>query len=327
MFIIFLINLLGLIATVIWFVTDCNWESGSTGLLTLGTFISQFFWNDSIVKKKHQTEKDTTPSLTLSYETTSNEPPIEEPVTKTPYNWLDSELYFSDVLARTFPGDRDVVWYKPHLAVQRLRLFFETMYDMLDGGDPVWWRRGGQAEAIKKIAVVDSNIIVLEYNRIKVRKMAVHVSPEYYKSYIYLEAEAESPTGLYHNPSTEYKESTFERGGYLTEEYAEFQNQLISRQEFDDGACVMGERVVPLNGKAKLRVRYTSPFNCIITAKNSPYNSSKFNRDSQILFHEALQSDDGVTELFKFLDTFTKADMPQNRSGKNIFQYDYYGNT
>lgn len=230
-----------------------------------------------------------------------------------PYNWLDSDILFSECIAQTFPGDRDIVWYDSSVAVQRLNLFFENIRKQEPTGDAVWWRRGNQAFSVKDAEILDVDKIFLGNDRFKISRIAVFVSPSYYKHFIYVEADAESPTGLHPEITATYIENGKERRGYVHEEYGEFNGRLISREEYDDGASVYENIVVQHNGEAKLRVRYLTKVNFVLTPKNSPYNNKKFDRGSAELFNDALYSGKNIHKLFEFMDTFQKSDMPGSR--------------
>lgn len=246
--------------------------------------------------------------------------PLEEKVpipneeeTNIPYNWLDSDTLFAQCMAQTFPGVRDIVWFNSTDSVRRLNLFFEHLRRIEPNGDVVWWRRGNQAFSVKNAEILDIDKIFLGTDRFKISRIAVFVSQSYYKHFIYVEADAEPTTGLYPEITEAYIQSAKERRGYVSEEYGEFNGEIISRQEYDDGASVHDNNVIQHNGMAVLRVRYLTKINFILTAKNSPYNNRKFEIGSVELFNDALQSEENIHKLFQFMDTFQKSDMPENR--------------
>lgn len=246
----------------------------------------------------------------IEIEEPNSESKKDEMCTKAPYNWLDSDIYFADCIAQTFPGDRGVVWYNsPSTAVRKLKLFFENLNRDYPDGDAVWWRRGGSAFSIARAEVLDSNKILLENDRFQITRMAVCVS-QYYKHFIYIEAAPEPSVCI---PPTVVPDDLKEMRGYYTEEYAEFQGRIISRHEYDDGAAIFGEKVVPLHGQARLRVRYLTKVNFVLTAKNSSYNNNRFERLSEEFFNEALESEAGKKKFFEFMDTFQKIDKPEYR--------------
>lgn len=229
------------------------------------------------------------------------------------YNWLDSDILFAQCIAHTFPGNRGIVWYNSSDAVRRLNLFFENLRKEEPNGDAAWWRRGHQAFSVKNAEILDVDKIYLGNDRFKISRMAVFVSPNYYKHFIYIEAEAEPATGLYPKiTKVQIKEAT-ERGDYITEEYGEFNGRLISRQEYDDGASIYESNVIQHNGDAILRIRYLTRINFILTSKNSPYNNQRFEVGSVELFRDALSDKKSTHKLFEFMDTFQKIDKPGHR--------------
>lgn len=229
------------------------------------------------------------------------------------YNWLNSDILFEKCIAQTFPGDRDVVWYNSSDAVRRLNLFFENLRKIEPNGDAVWWRRGHQAFSVKNAEILDVDKIYLGSDRFKISRMAVSVSPQYYKHFIYIEAEAEPATGLYPQIMKVQTDEAREQMDYLTEEYGEFNGRIISRQEYDDGASVYENNVIQHNGGAILRIRYLTKINFILTPKNSPYNNQRFNMESLELFSSALLNKENTHKLFEFMNTFQKIDMPEYR--------------
>lgn len=292
-------------------------------IIILPLFICVFFvYKHIIVEKEENNEKESNEvkrkeevilykndmELSEDHVSLSNKEEI-----KKAYDWLDSDVLFTQCIAQTFPGNRNIVWYESSDAVRRLKLFFENLRKKEPYGDAVWWRRGTQAFSVKHAEILDIDTILLDNDRFKISKMAVFVSPNYYKHFIYIEADAEPPTGLYPEINERYIHTKQYECDYLTEEYGEFDGRLITRQEYDDGASVYNGNVVQHNGKAVLRIRYLTKVNCILTAKNSPYNNWRFEQESADLFNDALYSEENVATLFRFLNTFQKQDMPGNR--------------
>lgn len=299
----------------------------SLACLIILFFIVKFILNYIILGKSNKKEikvfaeeKNTNKEIkkeviptTLADKTKQEEIAVSQENKSKKYDWLDSDILFAQCIAQTFPGNRDVVWYDSAVAVRRLNLFFENLRKQEPTGDAVWWRRGYQAFSVKNAEILDVDKIFLGNDRFKISRMAVFVSPSYYKHFIYIEADAEATTGLYSEITDSYIEENKKSKGYIDEEYGEFNGKLISRQEYDDGASVHENNVIQHNGQAKLRVRYLTKVNFILTPKNSPYNNKKFEMNSVELFNEALYNEESIHELFEFMDTFQKIDMPGNR--------------
>lgn len=86
-----------------------------------------------------------------------------------------------------------------------------------------------------------------------------------------------------------------------------FYDNAISRESYDDGAAVIDGKVVDTKD-AKLRVRYLSDYNFVITSKFSPINSNEFSRNSRHLFDGILR---GTHHFDNLLDYITQ--LPRHR--------------
>jgi hypothetical protein len=67
--------------------------------------------------------------------------------------------------------------------------------------------------------------------------------------------------------------------------------------KYDDGAALIDGQLVDIRGKAKLRVRFVSPYNFLIAARNSPSNNSKFDARLHELLNAILRGEDKLDEL------------------------------
>lgn len=222
---------------------------------------------------------------------------------------LHSTAFFTYRLAKAFPGQRGLVWYKPKVAVDRLKillqepLLFESGgYDCM--GDPIWWFRGGSALHIDKFKPLSKTKVLMGIDEIEIKRIGVFISDSYYKSFVYIEAKGEKQTGLY-----KYKPEDIERHietfGYSSEEYGLLGNRPIRREQFDDGATVIKNKVLDAS-KAELRQRYLSDYNFIMTAKQAPYNSRKFCRDTKEYFNDILSGKITAETFFEYLETYEK---------------------
>lgn len=77
----------------------------------------------------------------------------------------------------------------------------------------------------------------------EIERIGVYHSSLYYKDFVYVEAKADNPTGLYKRTEESIQQSVSSLG-YAWEEYAEFDGHLVSREEYDDGATVIDGKVV-----------------------------------------------------------------------------------
>ena len=116
----------------------------------------------------------------------------------------------------------------------------------------------------------------------------------YYQSFIYIKCKAAEPTGIYKHENIHER---VKHWGYIREEYAIFNDQIISREEYDDGAAEINGNVVKLNGEAVLRDRYITPYNLIIAPQGSPINNNKFDNDRVDYLNGILRGDLTVDQL------------------------------
>ncbi|MES2590024.1 MAG: hypothetical protein V4622_13680 [Bacteroidota bacterium] len=229
---------------------------------------------------------------------------LEKPLAR-----MSSTAFFSHRLSEAFPGQRDLQWYEPKEAVNRFKIFFKNpisfkpdqgSYDI--SSDPVWWFRAGSALNITNFKVISKTKVIIENQELELKKVAVYVSRFYKKSFIYLEAKAEEPVGIYKYPENHFKKFS-EDYGYYTEEYGLLGKKIMTRQEYDDKAMfVNGIRIDASN--AELRERCLTDYNMIIAAKNSPFNSNKFDRESGSYFNDILKGQNTIENFIEYLKVF-----------------------
>lgn len=226
-----------------------------------------------------------------------------------------STVLFSNRMAKAFPGLRDLTWFNnPSKAIKRLEILLREPLSYRNGSkefevDPIWWFRGDSALDIEKFKIIGSNKVVMNINQLKIKRIAAYHSNIYYRNFIYVEAYGEKQTGLY-NFTKDNINVNIESFGYSWEEYGlikhfNFWKKPIRREDYDDGATVIGGKVVNAEN-AELRVRYLSDYNFIIAAKGSPYNSTKFEMDSKIYLDGILNGTVEFNEFFNFLKSFRK---------------------
>ncbi len=232
---------------------------------------------------------------------------IEEPK-EFPTITEHSTVFFSYRLANAFPGQRGLMWYEPKTAVERFKILFQeplrfkSERDSDCMPDPIWWFRGCSNSCIDEFKVLSKTKILMGRREIEIKRVAVCISDLYYKCFVYVEAKGEKQTGLY-----SIKPEDIKRGinifGFSSEEYGLLGKKSIRREQYDDGATIIKDKVVDTTS-AELRIRYLSDYNFIIAAKQSPYNSSKFDIESLNYLDDILQGKQTAENLFKFLETF-----------------------
>lgn len=220
-----------------------------------------------------------------------------------------STVFFLYRLGDAFPGQRGLKWYDSKTAVERLKILlreplrFEPVgYEVMP--DPIWWFRGGSALHINHFKTLSKTKVLINIDEIEIKRFAVFISDSYYKSFIYLEAQAEKQTGLYNLDEEAISNPTSSRG-YSSEEFGLYKNKPITREEYDDGSAVINGKVVATTN-VELRKRFLSDYNMIIAAKQSPYNSRKFSRETKEIFNDILKDSSRVDDFFKYLDSYEK---------------------
>lgn len=222
-----------------------------------------------------------------------------------------STVFFADRIAGAFPGERNIIVFNnPKTIVERLDILFEEPLKFKSSNidqhssTPIWWFRGHSNMYITSFKKLSKTKILLDSHELQIKKMIVNKDASYYKCFIYLECYGESQTGLYGITESEMQ-SHLNTFGYSWEEYALFQNTPIKRAEYDDGAAIINSKVVKID-KAEPRVRYLTGYNLLIAAHDSPYNSEKFDRNSEKYFNDILERKTNQQPLIDFLNSFGK---------------------
>ncbi|WP_422414028.1 MULTISPECIES: toll/interleukin-1 receptor domain-containing protein [unclassified Endozoicomonas] len=214
-----------------------------------------------------------------------------------------STSFFSMRFSSAFPGVRGVEWFDGENAAKRLEILLKEPLDF-SNATPIWWWGYGDLH-IKKFKVISDNFVRMDIDELKIKKIAAVNKGSYYQSFVYVEAEAMEPTGLY---NTEHLEDSREQLGYCSEEFAIFKDRLISRADYDDGATVIDNVPVELNGEAELRCRYITPYNFIIAPQASPINNHHFDRQRRVYLKAIMQDSSQIDDL---ADIVIK--LPKNR--------------
>jgi hypothetical protein len=240
---------------------------------------------------------------------------IQYEETKLPKASEYSTSLFYQRMACAFPGVRDITWFEnPKIATKRLMILLKEPLKFSSGNpefesDPFWWFRGGSALFIERFIKIGRKKVLMNFDQLKIKRIAAYHGNSYYKDFVYVETEGEKQTGLYKIKPEDIKRH-IDNFGYSWEEYGLIKNWLgwktpIRREEYDDGATVVRGKVKDaLN--AELRVRYISKYNFIIAAKGSPYNSDKFSRKSKMYLDGILKGEIKEEDFFNFLKGFQK---------------------
>lgn len=220
---------------------------------------------------------------------------------------FDSSTPFFDYrFGKAFPGIRgEKEFTDSKECVDRLQILLKKPLNGKKLGSPIWWIRGSSNSDISNFERITEDKFLMDGDEIKVKRIVVYAAGEYYKKFVYVEAYPEEETGLYTNNDAFVKEWT-EKYGYYYEEYAEYENKKVTRAEYDDGAAVIEGKVVDLNGKAKLRIRYITPYNFIICAHLNPMNSNVYDDMLEKILNGILKGQNSVEEIIEAVKKMPK---------------------
>jgi len=207
-------------------------------------------------------------------------------------NYIHPTVFFYDRIAEAFPGieglyeTSDTGEIISRLSILlRNPLQFEGHYSSF----MMFGMRGGTLD-INSFRVLNEEHILIKHRELKVNKLAVFRPASYWQYFIYLECDPDSPTGLYKNAR--------ER-----EEYAIYQDELITRAEYDDGCIFRNGKSISTGGCSELRARSLIPTNLIIASRFSPININAFDKERRSILEGILK---GNKSLSDFIDAFEK---------------------
>jgi len=202
--------------------------------------------------------------------------------------------FFSQRLTKAFPGIRGLQWFNnPEEIIDRLSillakpLFFQIFpgkdFDYGGTTTPIWWFRAGASMPINDFQVLSKTKCLIGSDELEIEKLAVYKNASNYKEFIYLKMKADTPieNGTNIKDLVNYQLSYKK---YATQDYATYKDQIIKNEEYEDGAMVVNGKVVRFEEEPVYRFRFLTPYNIIICAQSSVYNS----READILFKELL---------------------------------------
>lgn len=211
----------------------------------------------------------------------------------------DSTVFFDKRFCLAFPGTRGITWIKDSkIATDRLMILFQKPIEF-ENITPIWWWGDGD-DPIKTVEQIGESLVLMNGEELVIDEIATVNMGAYYQKLIYIKIKPSEKTGLY---DYSYISDSLDSYGYAREEFAIFNNKFISREEYDDGAAIIDNLPVPLNGQAELRVRFLTPYNFFIAPYNSPINSKKFDRIGRNILIEILK---GEVSLEDFVHEFIK---------------------
>lgn len=228
-----------------------------------------------------------------------------------------STIFFHYRFCDAFPGyDNDYRWFTNQKEIQnrlKILLAYPTKFDKAEGHgitDPIWWFRGSSALFIDHFEILNKKKVLINIDELLIEKIAAYRSTSYYNDFVYVQCLSDKPTGLYKYDKKRIEEFYKEHGEYR-EEYGVFNDQLVSRREFDDGSALIKGKPTRIEG-TKLRTRNLTKYNFIIAAKFSPFNCTEFYNNSEIKFIKLLNNELKFDDFIVWMKAF-----PKNH-------YDYY---
>lgn len=192
----------------------------------------------------------------------------------------DSTPFFDFRIRSAFPGIRELqIFDDPKICVDRLKILLREPLSSSYLKNPIWYFRGSSCRGVPSFHRLSDTKCLMDIDEYEIEKIGVYISDSYYRDFIYIQTKPDNPSGAYTYQNQNYYNSSFYQSfGYYREEFGLYNNIPITRQEYDDGAADINGKVIPSNGRFKLRVRYLTPYNLVICAKFHPFNSKDGDR-------------------------------------------------
>lgn len=214
---------------------------------------------------------------------------------------LDSTSFFDFRIRSAFPGVRGLQTFDdPKICVDRLEILLREPLSNTNLKDPIWHFRGNRCFNIPSFHRLSDTKCLIDIDEYEIEKIGVYISDFYFRDFIYIQTKPDNPSGAYTYPNQNYLNNPFGQSyGYYYEEFGLYNDIPITRQEYDDGAAVINDKVIPSNGRFQLRVRYLTPYNLIICAKYHPFNSNDGDRITKQYLDGILK---GTYSIEEFVD-------------------------
>lgn len=239
--------------------------------------------------------------------------------TQNEYAFAEPIIYYSERMSKAFHGKRGLVTYTRTRDIKHcinILLSQPLKLKKIDGNGSIplfWWFRGSSAMYIDKYRWLGNRHLLINELELKVRKVVAYVDPSgrYYGQYVYIETDADKPTGLYRE-NTEEEILNFEKDlGYYYEEYGVFKlfrfiNKAVTLNEFDDGHTTWGGMLMsPSREDSEHRTRFLTPYNLIISSQKSSFNCPQFD-GSDDFFNKLLRKEITIEEFNDYMKRFPK---------------------
>ncbi len=213
---------------------------------------------------------------------------------------------FSDRFSLAFPGVRGIAWFDDITTIaKRLAVLLKPPLRFANQ-ELFWWWRGGKDMYIRKFEYVQDSHFLMDAHELNVRRVAAVNPGDYYQKFVYVETDADEPTGLYPD-SARYVDLLIEDYGYASEEYGLLDKKIpVTRAEYDDGATIIDGEPVDVNARTELRVRYLTPYNFIIAPQYAPINNEDFNDKLNTYLNQLLRGENVFDDMCNAISCLRK---------------------
>lgn len=217
-------------------------------------------------------------------------------------HYQNTTSFFSDRFSRAFPGVRSIQTFdSPSEAILRLSRLLEAplVVKMNDQEvQPIWWFRGSGELAVTAFECLDDDTVLINEKELKIKRVIAANSRSYHQCFVYLEARALEPVGIY-NHNEQQQQKQIDKMGYSYEMYGLYQRKfLVTAAQHDDCAALIDGKLVDFEpGTCELRKRYLSSYNMLIAAHESPINNHSFDSALKSTMDNILKDNADVEDL------------------------------
>lgn len=216
-------------------------------------------------------------------------------------NGEHSTVSFANRFSAAFPGVRGIQWFDNLDDIrQRLARLFEAPLEYEDG-TPLWWTRGSANLHISS-AEMTGEILVINDDEMKIRRVAAVNYGSYKYSFVYLDVAPLPPTGIYDHTASRQAEIARGEGPfpYYWEEFGVVDGEhFITRAELDDGAAVIAGKLQSISGRVSHRGRYVTDYNCVIAGGGAPIMSMDYDQRLERHLNAMLKGHDRLSDIAK----------------------------